>query len=122
MPVIYAAQSQSLAALEILVHLDSTELLEKYVLIEITTEEALILRLEHGKLPRNWNKNPSPASLKAIGDSWAREGSSVALRVSSALVPGEDNFLFNPAHSDFQKVRIGKPLTFRFDPRLTSKP
>ena len=104
-----------------LVHLDSSELLEKYVLIEVAIEEALIVNVEQGKLPRNWKKNPAPPSLQAIGDSWVRGESSAVLRVPSALVPGEDNFILNPAQPDFRKLRIGKPVTLRFDPRLTAR-
>jgi hypothetical protein len=34
------------------------------------------------------------------------------------MVPGEHNFLLNPEHQDFAKLRLGKPLAFRFDARL----
>ena len=30
----------------------------------------------------------------------------------------EPNYLFNPAHPDFRRVRIGKAMPFAFDPRL----
>ncbi|MBI2497892.1 MAG: RES domain-containing protein, partial [Opitutae bacterium] len=41
-----------------------------------------------------------------------------ALRVPSVVVPGEFNYLLNPAHPDFKRVKIGKPEPFSFDPRL----
>jgi hypothetical protein len=28
------------------------------------------------------------------------------------------NYLLNPAHPDFKKIRPGKPESFTFDPRL----
>jgi len=119
--VIYTAQSQSLAALEMLVHLDSADLLDRYALFEVVIKESLIRNTDPEKLPRNWKRNPPPAPLQAIGDSWALTKSSAVLRVPSALVPGEDNFLLNPAHPDFRELRIGKPLAFHFDPRLTTR-
>jgi hypothetical protein len=44
------------------------------------------------------------------------------LRVPSAVIPAEYNFLLNLSHKDFEKLRIGKPQRFRFDRRLTDKP
>ena len=116
--VVYAAQSQSLAALEMLVHLDSSDLLEKYVLLAAEFDDSLVRRVGLSDLPRNWRADPPPLQVRLIGDDWILGGSSVVLQVPSALVPGESNFLLNPGHQDFAKVRIGKPLAFRFDPRL----
>jgi RES domain-containing protein len=42
----------------------------------------------------------------------------VALRVPSVIVPGEFNYLLNPAHPQFASVKIGKSEPFLFDPRL----
>ena len=52
--VVYTAQSQSLAALEMLVHLDSSELLEKYLLLGVDFDQSLIRSIEHSALPRNF--------------------------------------------------------------------
>jgi RES domain-containing protein len=41
------------------------------------------------------------------------------LRVPSALEPGSHNFLLNPLHPDFNRIRIGRPQRFPFDSRLT---
>ena len=116
--VIYTAQSQSLAALEMLVHLDSSEQLDQYVTFGVDVEESLIRGVEASKLPRDWRADPPPPELKAIGDEWLAAGSSVVLRVPSVLVAGESNFLINPRHHDLSRLRIGEPLPFRFDPRL----
>jgi RES domain-containing protein len=116
--MVYTAQSQSLAALEMLVHLDSSELLGKYVLLAAEFDQSLIRPVELSALPRNWRADPPPSQVRSIGDDWTLSGSSAALQVPSALVPGESNFLLNPGHRDFAKVRIGKPLVFCFDPRM----
>jgi RES domain-containing protein len=119
--IVYTAQSQSLAALEMLVHLESPELLEKYVLLEVEFDGALVTEVQRSQLPRNWRSDPPPAQVRAIGDEWALAGSSAVLLVPSALVPGENNFLLNPKHPDFTRLRIGEPLSFHFDPRLVKK-
>jgi len=116
--MIYTAQSQSLAVLEMLVHLDSPDLLRKYVLFEVSIDPSYVDDLDFASLPRNWKADPAPARLRAIGDDWIAAGASAVLRVPSALVPGESNFLLNPRHPDFGKVRIGKPIPFQYDPRL----
>ncbi len=116
--VVYAAQSQSLAVLEIVVHLESTKLLGKYVLIEVDIDEAFVQPVESWRLPRNWRADPAPLTLRTIGDEWALSFASAVLRVPSTLVPSENNFLINPLHPDFRKLRISDPISFRFDPRL----
>jgi RES domain-containing protein len=116
--IVYTAQSQSLAALEMLVHLDSSELLQKYVLIGVELDESLIKPVALSALPRHWRSDPPPPEIRSIGDAWVRTGSSAVFQVPSAVVPGENNFLLNPEHQDFAKLRFGKPLAFRFDPRL----
>jgi len=116
--IVYTAETQSLAALEMMVHIENSDLLQAYVLIGITINEALIERLDQSQLPRNWRSAVPSMSLRAIGDKWAADQTSVALRVPSALVPAENTFLLNPAHADFQKLVIADPIDFAFDDRL----
>jgi RES domain-containing protein len=120
--VVYTAESQSLAALELLVHLDSAELLGKYVVFEVGIHEALIARLDPTQLPKNWRADPALPRVRQIGDTWAAAGTSAVLQVPSATVPAEFNFLLNPHHEEFAKLRIGPPSPFRLDARLARKP
>lgn len=117
-PMIYTAQSQSLAALEILVNAESAELLAHYVVTEVVIDSGLIIKVDPAALPRNWRSDPPPRKVRKIGDQWVSQGSSAVLQVPSAVVPVESNFLLNPRHPDFPKLRIGKPVLFRFDERL----
>jgi RES domain-containing protein len=117
-PMIYTAESQSLALLELLVHLESAELLSHYVLARATLDAGLIAGLDRQLLPRNWRAHPTPARLQQIGDAWAAGASSVALRVPSTLLPDENVVLLNPRHPEFRRVTVGEPQRFRLDPRL----
>lgn len=119
--IVYAAQSQSLALLEMLVHLESPELLKRYVLFKIQLEASLTTRLDVSRLPKNWKEYPVPARVQSIGDNWAASRASVALAVPSAVVPDESNFLLNPNHHEFSKLIISKSIAFQFDPRLAVK-
>jgi RES domain-containing protein len=56
--------------------------------------------------------------VQALGDRWLTDAPSAALRVPSALVPAEWNYLLNPRHPDFARIRIGTPEAVPVDPRL----
>ncbi len=120
-PLIYVAQSQSLAVLEVLVHLDTPALLDKYVLFEVEFASPLITDLDRSVLPKNWKSDPVPEAVQAIGNEWASSGISAVLRVPSVLVPEESNFLINPRHFDSATIVISNPQPFQFDPRLARR-
>jgi RES domain-containing protein len=56
-----------------------------------------------------------------LGDQWVRAARSVVLAVPSAILPGERNFLLNPTHPDFGKLRRHRPVDFAFDDRLVGR-
>lgn len=115
--VVYVSASLSLALVEILVHL-SAEILPAYSAVPVDFDESLVTVVAPARLPREWKDNPPPPATQAIGDEWVANGTSAALRVPSVIVPGEWNFILNPAHRDFGRIRIGAPTPFPFDPRL----
>jgi len=116
--IVYTAESRSLAALEMVVHLGSSELLDHYVVFEVGIDESLITKVNPSHLPRNWRADPRPMKVLEIGDAWAEARTSAVLQVPSAILPPEHNFLLNRHHHDFSKLIIGKPSLFHFDPRL----
>ena len=116
--IVYTAESQALAALEMVIHLDSSDLLDHYVLFKIGIDESLVTIIVSSELPRNWRIDPPPLTVREIGDSWVKAGTSAVLQVPSAILPAEHNFLLNPHHRDFPKLLIGRRAAFRFDPRL----
>ncbi len=118
--VIYTAESRALAVTEMLVHLDSSSPLAKCVVIETQFDEALVREIDAAGLPRNWRDEPAPKRLQAIGDAWIDAGASLVLRVPSAVIQGEFNYLLNPAHPDFGKLKFANPESFRVDKRLRS--
>jgi len=119
--LIYTAESQSLAALEMLVRLEEPDLLAAYVVFAIEIQRSLMTDLDPLQLPKNWQDNPAPPAAKSIGDDWVASGSSAALCVPSAVIPTEHNFLLNPLHRDFPRFRISPPAAFSLDFRLLKK-
>jgi RES domain-containing protein len=118
LPMIYAAEHLSLAALEVRVHIDRTSLKKRYKCITFEFDERLMQVLPATSLPRHWQQEPPPPSLQAVGDHWLASADSVILAVPSVIIPAEHNFLLNPRHPDFKKVKLGKPTDFSFDYRL----
>ena len=116
--MVYTAEHVSLAVLEILVHVEHTGLLAKYLLFQVDFEDSLVETLELSALPRNWRSYPAPLSLRATGDQWVADGRSPVFSVPSAVVPLERLFLLNPQHPDFPRIKVGKPQSFSFDARL----
>jgi RES domain-containing protein len=114
---VYTSATLSLAALETLVHLNPPVAF-KYVAIPIEFDEALVETFATSDLPADWNEEPPPPSTAEIGDRWVKESRSAVLELPSVIIPAEPNYLLNPAHSDFKRIRIGKPTPFSFDPRL----
>ncbi|MBI4579680.1 MAG: RES domain-containing protein [Planctomycetes bacterium] len=121
-PIVYTASTASLAMLEMLVHIESQDLLNRYVLFEVSFDEALVETVKVKELPRTWRKSPTPAAIRQVGDEWAGEQRSVVLRVPSVVVPTEWNYLLNPAHPEFAKIAIGPRKAVKFDPRLIKPP
>ena len=120
-PVVYTAESQSLAVLEMLVHLDTADVLPSYVFFEVTVDKALVSALAESDLPRDWQSDPPPPRLREIGDIWAVSNASVALRVPSSLIPSEYNYILNPKHPEFARLRFGNAVPYRYDPRLAER-
>jgi RES domain-containing protein len=116
-PVVYTSSTNSLAALESLVHLNPPVLF-KYFAIPIKFDVGLVEIITSKALPPEWQTEPPPPSTKALGDAWVREMRSVILQLPSVIIPAEPNYLINPAHPDFMKISVGNPEPFTFDPRL----
>lgn len=117
--MIYTSSSQSLAALETLVHTDDPADLTalRYVTIPVQIPEKQILIPK--TLPRNWSAYPAPVTTAKVGNQWIASRESLALRVPSAVIKDEFNYLLNPAHPDFSKLVIGNSKAFKFDQRFT---
>lgn len=119
--VVYAAGSESLAILEVYVHLDEDSILEAYALCKVEFDSSLIEVAGLTQLPSGWRNGSPPSGTQRFGDEWIRNGASVILAVPSVIVPAESNYLINPRHPDFARLRIGQPEPYTFGSRLVKK-
>jgi RES domain-containing protein len=122
-PVVYTAENFSLALLEIMVNVSNSHIPVDmvYATVDIPDDVALDT-LDPNVLPANWFEYPAPAECQRLGDRWAASGSSVGLRVPSAIARIEKNVLLNPAHRDFARLTIGESDTLSIDARLRGVP
>ena len=116
--VIYVSEHQSAAALEIFVHLVPFVTQEEYKAFRVEWPNEIVEIFDPARLPRNWRISPRSAETMEIGDQWAAEKRSAVLAVPSAISPDDRNFLLNPEHPDFKRIRIAPPIEYQFDPRL----
>ena len=91
----------------------------RYVMIEARIPSPVTIeRVRVEDLPSDWRDLGTRGKLQAIGAEWARKRSAAVLVVPSAIVPAESNYLLNPLHRDFKRIKIGKPTTVETDLRL----
>ncbi len=115
--VVYTAESQSLALLELLVQDDP--LRANYVLIPaVLPSDLRMTQLDAGELPDNWRTLGARDVLQAMGLEWIRSGQTAVLSIPSAVLPEERNYLLNPRHPDFVRIVIGEPRSLQTDTRL----
>jgi RES domain-containing protein len=116
-PVVYAASTAALAALEVRVHLDLPfDLLpDDYVLMRIAGPDDVAVRtVDPGDLPGGWQA-PDNQLCRPVGDGWLAERASVLLRVPSAIIPPEQNVLINPLHPDSARFSVAEITPFVWD-------
>ncbi len=117
--IIYTSESRALAMSEILVHLSLATLPKDFVMITIHIPDSLKFKeINHQILPENWNSHPPNNSTQKIGDAFIDSKDFCLLKVPSAVVKGDFNYLVNPFHKDFKKIKISEIVNFPFDERI----
>lgn len=117
--VIYTAQNRALAMAEVAVHLTLATMPSGFAMITIEIPDDLsVYVLENKGLPKAWNTFPEHFETQKIGDRLIRENKFCLIKVPSAVVKGEFNYLINPYHKDFQRIKIIHQEDFPFDKRI----
>lgn len=120
LPVLYTTENISLAVLEILVRADMQTIPLTYHLIKIDIPDAIqSLSIITGKLKTAWKDDLGYTQW--MGDEFIKSNKLLLLKVPSAIVDEENNYILNPGHGDFKKVKISAVKKFQFDKRLFLK-
>ncbi|MBL4755428.1 MAG: RES family NAD+ phosphorylase [Flavobacteriales bacterium] len=120
--MLYTSESRALCTTEIAVHAALGNLPNDYSIIIIKIpDKASIKELAVSKLPPDWQSFPHSHSTQKLGDQFSADHEFLVLKVPSAVVDGDHNFLLNPNHKDFGKVSVINIEPFTFDERLFAK-
>lgn len=115
---VYTSQHISLSYLEVVMHLDITEdLPSDRILVHIEVPDDVAI-YELKKLPKNWNTFPYNSKTQEIFTKFVEDNKYAVLKVPSAIVRDEFNYILNPRHVDFSKIKVVKIQKFTFDSRL----
>lgn len=115
--MLYTAEHISLAALEMLVHINFTEIPVSFHLLSIYIPDSTVMAgLTLSKLKTSWTDDNQYTAY--IGDEFIKAEETLCLKVPSAVVSEEHNYLLNPLHHDYKKVQITASRKFEFDKRL----
>ncbi len=117
---LYTTENISLAVLEILVHVHQYNIPLNYHLLAIEIPDNIIPTLINTKsLKRSWKNDTGYSQF--IGDEFLKTSANLLLKVPSAIIEQEHNFIINPTHKDISKIKIIASHLFEFDKRLYLK-
>jgi len=123
MNMLYTSGSVSLASLEYLVHNYHILSRNNVALAKIEINTDSINELSKKDLPKDWNENTyTPQSTQQIGASFLSRAEHYILKVPSAIVPMEFNYLLNPLHPEHRSTVVKEIIDpFEIDDRLFSQ-
>jgi RES domain-containing protein len=87
-----------------------------YVALEIDTSNINIEEVPEAFYSKEWILNRR--KTQEYGNEWFESGRSLILKVSSAVLPTDSNFIINTTHPYFTKLKFHKPLFIPLDPRV----
>jgi len=117
--MIYTASTRALACLENVVHRNAIGLQNNFrtMVIEIPGELQIEV-IEKESLSKNWHLFENYPVTQALGEAWVSKCETAILKVPSAIVAEEFNYLINPNHPEFKKVKLIRIEPFEFDQRI----
>ncbi len=117
-PVIYTSESKALCLLEAAVHFPLGNSPRDLMIVTIEIPDTINIRVVLKKdVHDGWNAFPFHSSTQKIGDRLLKELEYQVIKVPSALVPCEYNFLINPLHPASNKIKIHAVDPFPIDQR-----
>ncbi len=119
--ILYTGSSRSLSSLELVVHRNSIKpsFTYKVMIISIADEEELFTTILQKDLPQNWRSISAYPDIQFIGSKWYRSKQSLVIKVPSAVIPKEYNYLINTLHPEFtKKVSLVRTEDCFWDDRL----
>ena len=117
-PIVYTSESRALATAEVAVHISLSNIPTDYRIISIEIPDDSIFIPELKILPTDWADIPPKDESQKYGDRFVDEGKYLTMKVPSAVIPGDFNYLINSRHKDIGLVEIKDITSYLFDRRL----
>jgi len=118
-PLLYTSEHISLAVLEMLVNTQFKDYSISLDLLMIQIPvTASLSEINIKKIKKDWIEDFGYTAF--MGDEFIKDKQSLLLKVPSAVITEEHNYLINPLHADFKKIKILETRSFKTDERLFS--
>lgn len=115
---LYASGTQSLCILEYLANVSLDEMPPDLAMTTYSLPDDLCTIISVEDLPEDWFAVPAPVSCKNFGSALLTNRHCVCFAVPSAIVHAEQNFVLNPAATEFRQLRIISTEMFKIDHRI----
>lgn len=115
-PALYTSENISLCILEILVRASRHTAPDSYTLISIEFPKINMRVIAPQKLKKDWQADLD--YTQGIGEDFLKDMQALCLKVPSAVIPVEHNYILNPVHTDFKHVTIIETQLLQLDKRL----
>ena len=116
-PMLYTTGFISLAVLEVIIRISLEEIPSGFMLLKIEVPDSMEIKtIENKNLKKQWKEDIEYSRF--MGDSFLKENKSAVLKVPSAVIDEEDNYLINTLHPDFKHIKLKDAEPFDFDKRL----
>ena len=117
--MVYTSDSRALCMAELAVHLPIGLITKEYQMIRIFIPDSIpVSIINSNSLSKDWSLFPHSLSTKLVGDAFIKESKYAILKVPSAVVQGDFNYLINPNHKHANKIKIQKAENFLIDKRM----
>jgi RES domain-containing protein len=112
--ILYTSGSRSLCVLELSMQVPLALFKNNMRVLSIEIPDNLMIDTPY-HLPPDWHTWPHHHSSQEVGDSFVKSMKSPVLRVPSAVIKEEFNFLINPGHANARAIKIVDSQMFSVD-------
>jgi|SRR5664279_891011 len=115
---LYTSGSRALAVLEYSVNTGAEHIPPALSIITIDTGTAPIREILESALAPDWKATPAPSYTKDFGSAILKSSKEAIIKIPSAIITSEHNYLLNPAHPGARKFKILEITDFHYDLRI----
>jgi len=117
-PCIYTSESRALAMLEYTVNVNIDDIPRSLSITTFEIPNISVYELTIAELPGNWKESPAPASTKDLGTNLLTIAASPIVKIPSAVITQEFNYILNPKNVDSKDFKIIHIEDFVYDVRI----